>query len=52
MPHTRNQQQPSELSHKDMLNLSRKLARKYKAMSLPVQRMNAIQDALFWRRLG
>ena len=28
----------------------RRLARKYKAMGLPVQRRNAAQDALFWRR--
>ncbi|WGO96414.1 hypothetical protein QCD61_28365 (plasmid) [Pseudomonas viciae] len=29
-----------------------KLARKYKAMGLPVQRLNAIKDALFWRHVS
>ena len=29
----------------------RRLARKYKAMGLPVQRRNAVQDAIFWRRV-
>jgi hypothetical protein len=27
------------------------LARKYKAMGLPVQRFNAVKDALYWRRV-
>lgn len=27
------------------------LARKYKAMGLPVQRLSAVKDALYWRRV-
>ena len=38
-------------THKLCLILTRKLARKYKAMNLPVQRRNSVEDALFWRRV-
>jgi hypothetical protein len=34
----------------NQLKTNRKLARKYKAMSLPVQRRSAVEHALFYRR--
>lgn len=38
-------------THKQYLTVMRNMARKYKAMGLPVQRRNAVEDALFWRRV-
>lgn len=38
-------------SRKQHLIAMRNLARKYKAMGLPVQRRNAVEDAIFWRRV-
>lgn len=38
---------PSIAAH---LTASRKLAKKYKAMRLDVQRLNAVKDAIFWRK--
>lgn len=40
----------SSSSMNEQLASSRKLARKYKAMNLPVQRLNAVRDAIFWRK--
>lgn len=37
--------------HKDKIRTERFLARKYKAMGLPVQRRAAVEYALFWRRI-
>lgn len=36
---------------KQNLDAARVLARRYKAMGLPVQRLNAVEDAIFWRRV-
>ena len=38
-------------SREQTLAAMRRLARKYKDMGLPVQRRNAVQDAIFWRRI-
>lgn len=41
-----------ELSSRNKYLLAmRVLAKKYKAMGLPVQRRNAVEDAIFWRRV-
>ncbi|QKE22879.1 hypothetical protein 8P_058 [Pseudomonas phage 8P] len=37
---------------KDKIRAERFLARKYKAMGLPVQRRTAVEYALFWRRVA
>ncbi|QLI49469.1 hypothetical protein vBPaeMUSP18_02 [Pseudomonas phage vB_PaeM_USP_18] len=37
--------------HKARIKTERMLARKYKAMGLPVQRRAAVEYALFYRRL-
>lgn len=38
-------------SREQTLAATLRLARKYKAMGLPVQRRSAVQDAIFWRRI-
>lgn len=35
----------------DLLQINRALARKYRAMGLPVQRRNAVEWALFYRKV-
>lgn len=43
------------LRHGEWLNncrTQRKLARKFKAMRLPVQRRSAVEWALYWRRVS